>query len=473
MAITPQLSPKPRVLIVGGGYAGLYVAKNLEKKVKERGGVVTLVDPNPYMTYQPFLPEVVGGNIEPRHIVVDHRTHLKNSEIVQGKIIKVEHARKTATVQTQDGSEFEIPYQDVVMTAGATTRVFPIPGLGEAGIGMKTVQEAVQLRNQILDRLEAASTMTDAAARSRALTFAVVGGGFNGVETISEMEDLIRSVIKKNPRLAQSDARIVLIEAMGKIMPEVGEDQAVEVVEHLKSRGIEVLLNTSLAGAEGGVLKLINMQDKSDAGSFETDTLVWTAGVAANAVAKQTDFPVEQRGRIEVTPTLQISDGDGGVLEGAWGAGDVCAVPDLTGDGPGGNCVPNAQHAVRQAKRLAANLLAVRFGEGAVEEYVHKSLGAVAGLGFGKGVGNPMGLKLSGVPAWLAHRGYHGLAMPTYERKARVVSDWLLSVVFGRDTTPIEGLENPHNPFLEAAGAELKPGRFDHPKVLESAKSST
>jgi NADH dehydrogenase len=195
--------------------------------------------------------------------------------------------------------------------------------------------------------------------------------------------------------------------------------------------------------------------------------------VAANAVAKQTDFPVEQRGRIEVTPTLQISDGDGGVLEGAWGAGDVCAVPDLTGDGPGGNCVPNAQHAVRQAKRLAANLLAVRFGEGAVEEYVHKSLGAVAGLGFGKGVGNPMGLKLSGVPAWLAHRGYHGLAMPTYERKARVVSDWLLSVVFGRDTTPIEGLENPHNPFLEAAGAELKPGRFDHPKVLESAKSST
>src|SRR5690606_33867148 len=116
-------------------------------------------------------------------IVVDHRTHLKRTEVVQGKVIKVEHARKTATVQTQDGSEFEIPYQDVVMTAGATTRVFPIPGLGEAGIGMKTVQEAVQLRNQILNRLEIASTLTDPAARSRALTFAVVGGGFNGVET--------------------------------------------------------------------------------------------------------------------------------------------------------------------------------------------------------------------------------------------------------------------------------------------------
>ncbi|MDI3330423.1 MAG: FAD-dependent oxidoreductase [Micrococcus sp.] len=470
MAITPQLSPKPRVLIVGGGYAGLYVAKNLEKKVKERGGVVTLVDPLPYMTYQPFLPEVVGGHIEARHIVVDHRTHLKRTEVVQGKVVKVEHARKTATVQAPDGTEYEVPYQDVVMTAGATTRTFPIPGLAEAGIGMKTVEEALTLRNQILDRIEAASTMTDAAARSRALTFAVVGGGFNGVETISEMEDLIRAAIRKNPRLAQSDARIVLIEAMGKIMPEVGEDQAVGVVEHLKSRGIEVLLNTSLSGAEGGVLKLINMQDKSDAGSFEADTLVWTAGVAANAVAKQTDFPVEQRGRIEVTPTLQVKDGEDGVLEGAWGCGDVCAVPDLTGDGPGGYCVPNAQHAVRQARRLAANLLAVRFGEGAVEEYVHKSLGAVAGLGVGKGVGNPMGLKISGIPAWLAHRGYHGMAMPTYERKARVITNWALSAIFGRDTTALEGLETPHNAFLEAAGGDLKLGRFANRKAIGHAE---
>lgn len=302
MALTPQLSPKPRVLIVGGGYAGFYVAKNLEKQVKARGGVVTIVDPLPYMTYQPFLPEVVGGHIEPRHAVVDRRTHLKASEHVIGKVVKVEHARKTATVQTEDGAEFEIPYQDVVMTAGATTRTFPIPGLAEAGIGLKAIEEAESLRNQILERIEAASTMTDAEEKRRALTFVVVGGGFAGIETIAEMEDIIRATIAKNPRLAQSDARIVLVEAMGRIMPEVSEDQALGVVEHLKTRGIEVLLNTSLSSAEGNFMKLINMQDKSDAGEFYADTLVWTAGVAANAVAKKTDFPVEERGRIEVTP---------------------------------------------------------------------------------------------------------------------------------------------------------------------------
>ena len=188
---------------------------------------------------------------------------------------------------------------------------------------------------------------------------------------------------------------------------------------------------------------------------------VWTAGVAANGVAKQTDFPVEQRGRIEVTPTLQVKDGESGVLEGAWGCGDVCAVPDLTGSGPGGFCVPNAQHAVRQAKQLAANYMAVRHGEGEVAEYVHKSLGAVAGLGFLKGVGNPMGLKINGVPAWLAHRGYHIYAMPTLERRFRIASGWIAETLFGRDSTSVSGQDTPFNAFRAAAGVELEPVRFE------------
>ncbi|MDO5635262.1 MAG: FAD-dependent oxidoreductase [Micrococcus sp.] len=460
MSITPDLSPKPRVLIVGGGYAGFHIAKSLQKTVKDRGGVVTVVDPLPYMTYQPFLPEVVGGHIEGRHVVVDHQSHLKHTEVIRGEVITVEHSAKTATVRGEDGSEFEIPYQDIVMTAGATTRTFPIPGLAEQGIGVKTVEEAVTLRNQILERLDAGSLMTDGEARRRALTFVVVGGGFAGVETIAEMEDLVRNAVKRNPNLSQSEVRLVMVEAMGRIMPEVSEEQAVKVVEHLRSRGVEVLLNTSLGNAEDGVLQLINMADKSEADRFEADTLVWTAGVAANSVAKQTDFPVEERGRIEVTPTLQIKDGNGGVLEGAWGCGDVCAVPDLTGAGPGGMCVPNAQHAGRQAKRLAANYLAVRHGEGQVEEYRHESLGAVAGLGFGKGVGNPLGQKLFGPLAFLAHRGYHAYAMPQLERKARILGGWVAETVFGRDTTSVANLDRPFNAFLEAAGGTPVISRF-------------
>nr|WP_298985627.1 FAD-dependent oxidoreductase [uncultured Micrococcus sp.] len=463
MSLTPELSPQPRLLIVGGGYAGFHVAKALQTKVKDRGGVVTLVDPLPYMQYQPFLPEIVGGHIEGRHAVVDHQTHLKDTEVVRGTVVKVEHARKVATVRGEDGAEFELPYQDVVMTAGATTRVFPIPGLGENGIGLKTVEEAVALRNQILERLDAASLSTDAEERRRALTFVVVGGGFAGIETVAEMENVIRTAVERNERLSQSEVRIVLVEAMGRIMPEVSEDQAENVVKHLQDRGIEVLLNTSLGDATGRVMTLTDMksEDKAVKEKFPADTLVWTAGVAANGVAKQTDFPVEQRGRIEVTPTLQVKDGESGVLEGAWGCGDVCAVPDLTGSGPGGFCVPNAQHAVRQAKQLAANYMAVRHGEGEVAEYVHKSLGAVAGLGFLKGVGNPMGLKINGVPAWLAHRGYHIYAMPTLERRFRIASGWIAETLFGRDTTSVSGQDTPFNAFRAAAGVELEPVRFE------------
>lgn len=457
MAITPHLSPKPRVLVVGGGYGGYNIAKRLQKKIRDRGGIVTVVDPNSYLTYQPFLPEVVGGSIEGRHALVDLRSHLRQSEVIQGKVVEINHAQKSATIEGPEGATFQLPYQDVVVTAGADSRVFPIEGLGEAGIGLKRIEEAVYLRSQILERIESAALMTDADQRRRALTFVVVGGGFAGAELIGEIEDLVRTAISKNPRLAQSDARIVLIEAMGRIMPEVTEEQAESVVEEFRSRGIEVLLNTSLSSAVDNHMKLVNMSDQSDAGSFYADTLVWTAGVAANKLARSTDFPVEDRGRIEVTPTLQVSDGEGGVAEGAWACGDVAAVPDLTGDGPGGFCVPNAQHAGRQATRLADNLMAVRFGEGAVEEYYHKSLGTVAGMGVGKGVGNPLGIELSGVAAWFGHRVYHNYAMPTFERSSRVLGGWLNELIWGKDTTQLKELETPHNAFREAAGLERIP----------------
>ncbi|WP_022873260.1 NAD(P)/FAD-dependent oxidoreductase [Nesterenkonia alba] len=451
-----KLSEKPRILIVGGGYVGLTVAQQLQKKVKAAGGVVTLVDPLPYMTYQPFLPEVVGGHIEPRHAVVPHRKHLRQTEIINGKVTSVDHEAKTAVVGLDEGESIEVPYQDIVMAAGATTRTFPIEGLAENGIGLKTIEEAASLRNHILERLEAASTMTDEAAKSRALSFAVVGGGFAGIECIAEMEDIIRAAVDANPRLAQSDVRIVLVEAMGRIMPEVSEDQAEGVVEHLRGRGIEVLLNTSLGSAVDGELTLISMQDKSEVDKFAADTLVWTAGVAANAVARSSSFPVDERGRITSSATLQIINEDGDVIEGAWAAGDIAAVPDLTGAGPGGFCVPNAQHASRQAKVLAKNLFSTRYGSGEIAEYKHESLGAVAGLGLYKGVGNPMGLKLAGPLAWLAHRGYHGMAIPTVERTARVAGGWVGELIFGRDITGLRDLENPRGAFVEAAGGGKK-----------------
>ena len=442
---------RPRILIVGGGYVGFTVAKKIQKAIKQTGGVVTIVEPNPYMTYQPFLPEVAAGSMEGRNATVPLRQHLRDTELIPGHVVSVNHAERTATVEPIDNGEpFELKYDEIILGAGAVTRAFPIPGLAEVAIGMKTVEEAVSVRNWVLERIEVASVLDDPDARRRALTVVVVGGGFAGVETISELEDMAREAVNRNDRLSVSDLRFVMIEAAPRIMPEVPEDRAEKVVAELRARGIEVLLNTSLSDATDGHLQLINMTDKSPAGEMDTDTLIWTAGVAASPMLKNTDFPIDERGRVRVNADLRVA-GDNGVVEGAWAAGDNAAVPDLSGGGVGGFCVPNAQHASRQALVLAKNILASRRGE-PLTDYYHETIGVVAGLGLWKGVANFKGKTLAGPLAWIMHRGYHGSAIPTTERTVRVMTTWALNQLFGRDTTTIRHQRSPRLAFHEATG---------------------
>ena len=442
---------RPRILIVGGGYVGFTVAKKIQKAIKQTGGVVTIVEPNPYMTYQPFLPEVAAGSMEGRNATVPIRQHLRDTELIPGHVVSVNHAERTATVEPIDNGEpFELKYDEIILGAGAVTRAFPIPGLAAVALGMKTVEEAVSVRNWVLERIEVASVLDDPDARRRALTVVVVGGGFAGVETISELEDMAREAVNRNDRLSVSDLRFVMIEAAPRIMPEVPEDRAEKVVAELRARGIEVLLNTSLSDATDGHLQLINMTDKSPAGEMDTDTLIWTAGVAASPMLKNTDFPIDERGRVRVNADLRVA-GDNGVVEGAWAAGDNAAVPDLSGGGVGGFCVPNAQHASRQAWVLAKNILASRRGE-PLTDYYHETIGVVAGLGLWKGVANFKGKTLAGPLAWIMHRGYHGSAIPTTERTVRVMTTWALNQLFGRDTTTIRHQRSPRLAFQEATG---------------------
>ena len=430
---------RPRILIVGGGYVGFTVAKKIQKAIKQTGGVVTIVEPNPYMTYQPFLPEVAAGSMEGRNATVPLRQHLRDTELIPGHVVSVNHAERTATVEPIDNGEpFDLKYDEIILGAGAVTRAFPIPGLAEVAIGMKTVEEAVSVRNWVLERIEVASVLDDPDARRRALTVVVVGGGFAGVETISELEDMAREAVNRNDRLSVSDLRFVMIEAAPRIMPEVPEDRAEKVVAELRARGIEVLLNTSLSDATDGHLQLINMADKSPAGEMDTDTLIWTAGVAASPMLKNTDFPIDERGRVRVNADLRV-------------AGDNAAVPDLSGGGVGGFCVPNAQHASRQALVLAKNILASRRGE-PLTDYYHETIGVVAGLGLWKGVANFKGKTLAGPLAWIMHRGYHGSAIPTTERTVRVMTTWALNQLFGRDTTTIRHQRSPRLAFQEATG---------------------
>ena len=438
----------PKILIVGGGYAGFYTAKKLEKHLNNGEAEVTLIDPLPYMTYQPFLPEVVAGSIEARHAVVSHRRHLRKTNIVAGRVTNVDHAKKTATVELAGGGKEKFVYDEIVVTAGAVSRTFPIPGVAENAIGLKNIEEAIEVRNRILGNFDKAAALPAGAARDRLLTFVVVGGGFAGIEAFAEMRSLASYLLRYYPTIKFDDVHFHLIEAMGRIMPEVSQATSEWVIANLDRRGAKIHLNTQLQSAEKGRIEL------STGESFESDVIVWTAGVMAHPYVRNTDFPLDERGRVTAKATLQIVNGEE-VVAHAWTAGDVSAVPDLSGFGVGGFCVPNAQHAVRQAKLLAKNLVASLRGEG-ITEYFHKPLGAVAGLGIGVGVYQWKKLSVKGLLAWFMHRGYHGLAIPMWERKIRVFAGWIWNFLLRRDIVGISAMKSPRVQFETYASKPAK-----------------
>ncbi|MDZ4045116.1 MAG: NAD(P)/FAD-dependent oxidoreductase [Rhodoglobus sp.] len=433
----------PKILIVGGGYAGFYTAKKLEKWLGRNEAQVTMVDPLPYLTYQPFLPEVAAGSIEPRHAVVSHRRHLNRTRVVTAKVTNGNHATKTATITPAVGEPWDETYDVVVMTAGAVSRTFPIPGVADEAIGLKNIEEAVAVRDRIISNFEKASNLPDGPEKKRLLTFVVVGGGFAGIEAFAEMRSLASSLVRQFPTISFEDTHFHLIEAMGRIMPEVSLETSKWVIKSLAERGAQIHLDTQLSSAVGGKIEL------STGESFEADTIVWTAGVMANPMIRNTDLPIEERGRLRASAALQIVNDEGPVAD-AWTAGDVAAVPDLTGAGVGGFCVPNAQHAVRQAKLLAKNIVAVLRGE-SPKDYFHKNLGAVAGLGLYNGVYQWRKVAIKGVIAWFMHRGYHGLAIPMWERKIRVFGNWILNFFLRRDMVQLETRIVPRAAFEEFA----------------------
>jgi NADH dehydrogenase len=430
-----------RILVVGAGHVGLYAALRLSKKLRAREAEVIVVDPQPHMTYQPFLPEAAAGNISPRHSVVPLRRELRRCHIVSGSVTRIEHARKTATVQPIIGPSREVPYDQIIVAPGAVSRTLPIPGLREQGIGFKTIGEAIFLRNHVLDRLDVAAATADLDTRRSALTFVFVGGGYAGIEALAEMEDMARDALRYYPELDPDDMRWVLVEATQRVLPEVDRDMGAYTVQQLLKRKMDIRLDTRLESCVDGMVNL------SDGASFKADTIVWTAGVKPSPMLNQTDLPRDDKGRITCRPTLQVVDGDL-IVEGAWSAGDCSAVPDLTKP-PGAFCSPSAQHAVRQAQRMADNIRAVIRGRTPVD-YKHKYAGSVASLGLHKGVAQVYGVKMKGLPAWLMHRSYHMSRIPSFNRKIRVVVDWSLAFFLKREVVALGQLHDPREEFVEA-----------------------
>src|SRR3569833_2930413 len=366
-----------RVLIVGGGYVGMYTALRLRKKMRRqlRNGEleVTVVDPQSYMTYQPFLPVVVVGFLEPRHVVVSLRRVLPGVKILNGRVTRIDHAAGEAVVQVVESDDAEpketrtVSYDVLVFCPGSISRTLPIPGLAEYGIGFGFVAEAIFLRNHVLRQLDIAASTTNPKARKQALTFVVVGGGYAGVEALAELEDMARDAGEYYPDLDAEEMRWVLVEASDRILPEVGVDMGKWTVEALRGRGIEVRLKTLLKSAENRDIVL------SDGEEFGAGTLEWTAGVKPNPLVKKSSLPLDDKDRVKATAELTVEG-----LDNAFTAGGIAAVPDLTK--PGEFCAPNAQHAVRQAKVLGENVAASLRGH-ELKAYKHAYAGSVASFG--------------------------------------------------------------------------------------------
>ncbi|MFG3165495.1 NAD(P)/FAD-dependent oxidoreductase [Streptomyces sp. NPDC048232] len=446
-----MVKERARILVVGGGYVGMYTAlrlqRNLRGELRRGEAEITVVTPDPYMTYQPFLPEAAAGSISPRHVVVPLRRLLGQCRLVIGEARSIDHTARTATITTLATDEEStgarrLAYDELVLAPGSVSRTLPVPGLADHGVGFKTLEEAIGLRNHVLEQMDIASSTRDPAIRDAALTFVFVGGGYAGVEALGELEDMARYAARYYHNVTPEDMKWILVEASGRILPEVGEDLGRYTVTELRRRNIDVRLDTRLDSCADRVAVL------SDGSRFPTRTVVWTAGVKPHPILAATDLPLDDRGRLTCTAHLSV---DG--APHAWAAGDAAAVPDVTASGPGRECAPNAQHAVRQAKVLADNVTHTLRGE-PLDTYAHKYAGSVASLGFHKGVAHVYGRKLKGYPAWFMHRAYHLSRVPTVNRKARVLAEWALAGLFKREIVSLGSLEHPRAEFELAAGGK-------------------
>ena len=429
-----------RILIVGGGYVGMYTALGLQKRLSRGAAEITVVEPQSNMTYQPFLPEAAAGSVEPRHVVVPLRKVLRKCDVITGAVTKISPQDKVATVVPSEGKSYEHAYDLLIVCPGSISRILPIPGLAERGIGFKTIGEAIFLRNHVLSRLDLAASTTDPVARRRALTFVFIGGGYAGVEALAELEDMARYALRYVPQLDPGEMRWLLVEAASRIMPEVSVRLSAYTADRLRERNIDVRLDTKLESATDGHIRL------SDGDQFDAETLVWTAGVKASPALTDFGLPLDDKGRLPCHANLSVKG-----VTGVFSAGDCAAVPDLSKKDANAMCSPSAQHAVRQARVLAENVASFLHG-GNLRDYKHAYAGSVASLGLYRGVAEIYGIKLRGFPAWFMHRTYHVSRMPTFNRKVRIITDWTAALLFRREVVSLGQLQTPRTEFQQAAG---------------------
>jgi NADH dehydrogenase len=405
-------------LVIGGGFAGAYVARLLGR----RGA--TIVSPENFMLYTPILPEAASGTLEPRHVVVPIRQMCRRAELLLGRATGVDTAARRVTVEVPEGT-FTVRYERLVVAAGAVSRTLPIPGLAEHGLGFKGLADAIYLRNHVLTQLERAVGRVDLNEPVAAnLTYVFVGAGYAGVEALAELSDMVRDALRYYPTLRGLTQRWVLVDAAPKILPEIPRRLGEYAARLLDRRGVDIRVNTTLESVEEHAATL------SDGERIPTNTLVWTAGVRPAPALGHWGLPLDERGRIKVDETLRVEG-----FSDVWSLGDCARVPNQAT--PGEFDPPTCQHALRQARRLVKNLT------GEPRPYRYRMLGQVATLGRHKGIADVFGFPFRGFLGWWITRTYHLYQLPLVSRKIRVVVDWTVGLFFPRDIAELGKLGHP------------------------------
>ena len=418
------------VVIVGGGFGGLYAARRLERRLPRHSARILLVTDVNFLLYTPLLPGAAAGSLEPRHVVVPLREELDWTDIRLGRVVGADQDRNEVHIQTVDRREETLRYDQLILTPGSVSRVLPVPGLAEHALGFKTLADAIALRNRLLLNLEIAESLPDDEARSEYLTVVFVGAGYAGLEGIAELQDYMADVIDRYPRCRMAGARFVLVEARDRVMQEVPAPLAEFASKELRGRGMEILTGTTVREMDERSATL------STGERIPTRMLCWTAGVTPAPVVRKLGLPLNQQGRIEVDATMKVKGRDN-----VWAIGDAAAVPDPAKRRKA-PAPPTCQHAIRQGRRVAENVAAVLRGR-ATRPFRYRTLGVFVDMGQHKAVATVLGVRLRGFPAWFAARSYHLMMMPGMARKVRLGFDWGVGLFFGRASAELGQLGHP------------------------------
>jgi NADH:quinone reductase (non-electrogenic) len=415
------------VVIAGGGFGGAAAARELEKAMPRQSARLVLVNETNFALYTPFLPEAAAGTLEPRHVVTPLRDILKRTYLRLGSIVGHDPAAKTVDLRTKAGDLERLPYDQLLLALGSVSRVLPVPGLAEHAIGFKGLADAIWLRNHVVETLEEANATEDPARRDELLTYVFVGGGYAGLEALAELQDFAADAMESYPRARLHGMRWVLVEATGRVLPEIDRRLADYALRELRGRGIDIRLETTLEEAGPASARL------SSGEALPTRTVVWTAGVAPQPILRDLRVPLDERGRVPVDEHLRVEG-----MDSVWAIGDCAAAPDPRG----GLCPPTAQHAVRQGP-VAARNIAAELGIGSPRPFEYRGEAAFVNLGRYKAVGRIGSRTFRGFPAWWLARTYHMSQIPGAARKARAVLDWTASLPFKRDISEVGSIGHP------------------------------